>query len=124
MPRIIKFFLLVILIGCVIAYLDSRIATGNIVITNPKLGGLLIRLKSILILGSLFFIVMSRTKRLLFLFLGFFISLVSSVLTYLLLTKSNLLDLEFELAWHILSCLAFIIFFFLIDLLFGPEKDS
>jgi hypothetical protein len=109
----IKLILLILLITVVIAYQEWRISAYDLKFYHGKDGGIFCRLESILFLGSLFFIVMARTKKILFLFLGFFVSLVSSILLYLAFAYSNLF--ETDLVFHVASCFAFIIVFFWIE---------
>lgn len=109
MTRKIKFILLTILIISVIAFLEWKISTGDPNFYYGKDGGIFRTLESILLLGSIFFVVMAKTKRILFLLLGFFVSLISSTIVYLILGFCNIFE---NLIFHIISCLTFIILFF------------
>lgn len=120
MSRKIKFITLIILIVSVIIYLNWKIST-DLNYHSGKDGGLFCTLESILFLGSLFFVVMAKTKRILFLILGFFGSLISSIIVYLLLGFSNVLD---NLPFHLISCLAFVALFFYLEKLFTKTTTT
>ena len=109
MSRKIKFILLIVIILSVIFYLDWKISTGDPNFHSGKDGGLVCTLQSILILGSLFFVVMAKIKRILFFFLGFFVSLISSIFVYLILGFCNVIE---NLPFHIISCVSFVALFF------------
>lgn len=121
MTRKIKFILLIILIISIIAFLEWKISTGDPNFHYGKDGGIFRTLESILLLGSIFFVVMAKTKRILFLLLGFFVSLISSIVVYLILGFSNIFE---NLIFHIISCLTFIILFFYFEKLITKKTDK
>ena len=121
MTRRTRFPILIVLITIVIIYIQWNISTGNPNFHYGKDGGIFRMLESILFLGSTFFIVMSNTKRILFLFLGFLISLISSIIVYLLLSGiivylvPDFKSLYENVLFHVISCVLFITLFFYIE---------
>ncbi|CAM2990290.1 hypothetical protein FLFR108385_12225 [Flavobacterium frigoris] len=120
MTRKIKFIILIVFIASIVTYLDWKIST-DLDFHSGKDGGLFYTFESILLLGSLFFVVMAKIKRILFIFLGFFGSLFCSIVVYLVLGFSNLID---NLPFHIISCLSFIALFFYLEKLFTKSPTT
>ena len=110
MTRKIKLIILISIIASVIALLKWRISAFDLRFYYGKDGGIFRRLESILLLGSIFFMVMPNSRRIIFFIVGFFLSLFSSILLYIALGFLNLF--ESDLPFHILACLIFIILFF------------
>ncbi|KUJ52374.1 hypothetical protein AR685_04955 [Chryseobacterium sp. JAH] len=118
MIRKIKFCILIIVISYTIVYFDYKIAEGDPNFHYGKDGGIILIIESILILGSLFFLVMAKTKRFLFFILGFFTSLIGSILIYLILGFCNIFE---NSPFHIISCISFIIIFFCFEKLINKN---
>jgi hypothetical protein len=121
MNRKIRFLILMILIVSIIIFVQWNISIGNPDFHSGKDGGMFIIFESILVLGTIFFVVMSNTKKILFLFLGFIISLVSTIIIYLVLGFSNFLE---NVPFHIISCLGFIASFFYIEKLINKNTTN
>ncbi len=119
MGRKIKFIILILLIVIVIAYLEWKISSGDLNFHYGKDGGIFRRLESILIFGPIFFLVMTKKKHILFLFLGFLVSILCSIIIYLLLGFCNVYP---DLPFHILTCLTIVILFFYIEKLILKTK--
>ena len=112
MNRKFKFILLILLIIIVITYVEWKISSGDPNFHFGKDGGLFRTLESIVALGAIFFVAMTNTKRIQFLFLGLFTSLISTIIVYLILGFCNIID---NLPFHIISCISFVGLFFYIE---------
>lgn len=116
-----RFGLLMILIISVITYVQWNLYKRNPNFYAGKDGGLFCMLESVLFLGAVFFALMATRKQLLFLFLGFFVSLIGTIVVYLILGFSHLYT---KLLLHVLSCLAFVTLFFYIEKLMLKNKAT
>ena len=121
MSRKIKFIILIILITIVIAFLEWKISSGDLNFYYGKDGGVLKRLESILIFGPLFFVIMANKKHIFFLFIGLLVSIICSIIIYLLLGFCNVYP---DLPFHIITCLTIIILFFYIEKQVEKEKNN
>ncbi len=108
MIRKIKFIILIILITIVIAFLEWKISSGDLNFYYGKDDGVLKRFESILIFGSLFFVIMAKKKHIFFLSIGLLVSIICSIIIYLLLGFCNVYP---GLPFHIITCLTIIILF-------------
>jgi drug/metabolite transporter (DMT)-like permease len=112
--RKIKLIVFLIIASAVIFYLNKRIAVYDMRFYSGKDNGFVVRIESICMLSTLFFFMMCKQKRILNSILGFVIGIISSVVCYfvafIFIDNSNT-----GLLFHILSCLYFVMVFFLIE---------
>lgn len=125
-----RFIILMIVMTILIIYVQWNISSGNPDFYSGKDGGIIRVLEAILFSGSTFYLVMSNSRRILFLLLGLIVSFFSSVVIYLILayTISYLLPdfaSVYENAFfHIISCLAIVSLFFPIEKLINKTSTS
>jgi hypothetical protein len=114
LARKIKLIVFLIIAPVVILYLNYRIAIYDMRFYSGKDNGYVVRIESICMLSTLFFLLMCKQKRILNFFLGFMIGIISGIVCYFaanICTDNSNTDLLF----HILSCLCFVVVFFVIE---------
>jgi hypothetical protein len=115
--RMLKLFILVMIMSIIIYYVNSRIKAFDMRFYHGKDDGAFVIIESISIISSVFYLVMSRKYRIIHFFGGLLIGLISSIISYLLVSAfyiDKILN-DFELTFYILGCVFFITTFFLID---------
>jgi Na+/proline symporter len=112
--RKITLIVFLIIASVVIFYLNNRIAVYDMRFYSGKDDGYSVRLESICLLSALFFLLMCKQKRILNFFLGFVIGIISSIVYYFVafICFDNS---STGLLFHILSCLCFVVVFFLVE---------
>jgi len=115
MHRKITFILSLLAIIAVIIYFYQRISAYDMRFYTGKDDGAFIILQSICILSAVFYFIMAKTKRWLYLFIGFFAGIVSSIIGYFLAVFISSSTGQLVLLFHILGCATFILSFFMIE---------
>jgi hypothetical protein len=109
----LKFGILIAIVISIIIYLEFKI-NSNLSFHQGKDQGFFIRIESICFLSTIFYFLMTRKKRFIMTFLGFFIGLFSVIISYLIC----LLIIDFRYSgfiFHLLSSLIYIGNFFWIE---------
>jgi len=107
MNRKISFIIFIVLIAIVIYIIEYGIKTYDMRFYTGKDNGLAKQFESICILSTIYFIIMSKQKRLLNGLFGLLVGIITGVVCYFVLSFLGI----FGLLYHILSCLVFIIVF-------------
>ena len=114
--RMLKFALFLILISIIIYCLNDKIENYDMRYYSGKDNGAFVRIYSITILSSLFYLIMSIKFRIIQLIKGFFIGFFSSIVSYILVGLFlHKIFSNFGLTFHVLGCLIFILIFFMIE---------
>jgi hypothetical protein len=106
---------ILIIMVVVIFWLNNEIVNYNVDYYSGKDNGFFTRIISVISLSSLFYVVMSNTRKILMGVLGFLSGIVCCVLSYIVwLFFFN----DYGLSFHILACLLSVTSYFLINALF------
>ena len=114
MNRKIKLSLFIIAISTTIIFLNYKIFTFDMRFYQSKDNGYFVRLESICLMSTLFFLGMSRERRLLNSAIGFLTGLVFSIIWYFL-TIYITDDRTSAIVFHVMTCVSFIFSFYLIE---------
>ncbi|MBB4805063.1 hypothetical protein HNP38_000335 [Chryseobacterium defluvii] len=126
MVRRIILSLFLVVAGIIIWYLSNRICSHDLRFYYGKDNGYFIRVESICILSSIFWIIMSDYSRIkskimliitgVFLSItGFIVGAFSSIISYLIMTGISNDNCKTQVIFHILACLIFMTIFYLIN---------
>ena len=107
MNRKILFIIFIVLTTIVIGIIEYGIRTYDMRFYAGKDNGLAKQFESICILSTIYFIIMSKQKRLLYGLFGLLVGIITGVVCYFVLSSLGV----FGLLFHIISCLIFIIIF-------------
>jgi hypothetical protein len=123
MIRKVKLFVLALLMTFIVFYFDYKISTYDMRFYSGKDDGLFIVFESIVIFSTIFFLIMSKQKRILNVFIGFFIGIFTGILTYIIIALSIGIYLNnIILFYHIIAVLISIKLFFVIEKLLTKSK--
>lgn len=123
MARKIKIILFLILIVLVVLYLNNRIYSYDMRYYAGKDNGLFARFESIVVSSALFFLLLTKMNRILDLFIGFVIGIISGILGYFLtLIFSN--ETVNDIFYHVFGTILFMMAFFLIEKYSNSKKTN
>jgi hypothetical protein len=123
MIRKVKLFVLTIIMTIIIFYFDFKISTYDMRFYSGKDDGLFVVFESIVICSTIFFLIMSEQKRILNILIGFFIGILTAILTYIVIAVSIGKYLNnMILVYHIIAFLLCIKLFFVIEKLLTKSK--
>lgn len=106
---------LILIFIFIIVFLDYKISSFDINYYYGKDNGAFVRAYSIIISSILYFVISSHKKRFLFSIIGFFVGIISVIISYIIAGKIDLyLNISHGLLYHILGFLFFISFFYYI----------
>lgn len=114
--RLVVLVILIIVMSIIIYYINGRISAYDLRFYSGKDDGAFVRLESIVIMSSFFYLFMSKKYRIIQFIGGFFIGLLSGIIGYILvgLLLYRVFS-DFGLTFHILGCIIFMVIFFLIE---------
>jgi len=107
MKRIILIVLLILINISIIFYINFKIAT-DISYHYGKDGGIFSGLKTIVLLSSVYFLILTKHNKIIFFIIGFIIGIISFIVSYFaVFWISNLSDIYFYLLAMLLFVLSF-----------------
>jgi hypothetical protein len=116
MTRINISILLIILMVIASYYINYQIEIYNMDYYYGKDNGAFRQLESIIIFSTLFYLIVSKSKKIIFTLLGLFIGVLSGIVTYLITGTG--------LSFPLFACLIQIILFFILEKMYFVDKKA
>ena len=115
-----------LLMMIVVLYIDNGINSYDMRFYYGKDNGYFRRIESIVIFSTMFFLVLSRNKRLLYTLYGFITGLISVIVSYVFISilLNKLLLSNTDLVFHFFAIGICIFWFFILERLLNRNKDN
>jgi hypothetical protein len=107
----LKIFTMVIIIFSVVFWIDNRIENQDMLFYSGKDNGFFARFISVTLLSAVFYYVMAKRQKWLMFIVGFFVGLISSLISYGI--WFIYLD-DFGLSCQIIACFLFVFIYLLV----------